>query len=81
MTQFISTKQLYANLKKVSEAVQKGTVFIVLKHSQPVYKIVPFTEEDEKKSDNYQLKDISKFIFESKNKNKNLCQNYKKYLY
>lgn len=45
MQKFISQKQLYSNFKSVSDEVQKGTTFIVLKYSQPAYKIVPLDED------------------------------------
>jgi len=80
MTKFISTKQLYKNLKIISQEAENGTVFIVLKHSKPVYKIVPLEKKVKQKS-KYSLKDISKFTFHSKNKENNLALKYKKFIY
>ena len=74
----ISTKELYTSLKRVSDAVEAGTTFIVLKHSKPVYRISPILEEENKK---YNIEDINKFIFKSKNKENDLALNYKKYIY
>jgi antitoxin (DNA-binding transcriptional repressor) of toxin-antitoxin stability system len=79
MTQYISQKELYGNLKKISDQVQLGTTFIVLKHSKPVYQITPLEEASPKK---YQTKDLPEFIFTSNNNQQsNLAQNYKQYLY
>ena len=81
MQKFISTKSLYTNFKKISDEVQKGTTFIVLKHSRPAYQITPLSTEnfEEKK---YTLKDIDQFTFQGKNKKeKNLATNFKKYIY
>jgi hypothetical protein len=81
MQKFVSTKQLYENWKQIGDEVQNGTTFIVLKYSQPVYKITPL-DKDFFKDKKYNLTDFSKFIFTSKNKKEsNLDTNYKKYLY
>jgi len=78
MQKFISTKHLYSNIKTISEEVQTGITFVVLKYSKPAYKIVPLDKKTEKK---YILRDISNFVFESKTKEKNLATNFKQYLY
>lgn len=80
MAQFISTKELYSQLKTVSEKVQQGTTFIVLKHSKPVYKITPL-EESTRKEKKYNLQNISDFIFTSKKKGKDLATTFKKHIY
>ena len=84
MQKLISTKALYGNFKQISDEVQKGTVFIVLKYSQPAYKIVPLDKEDYtiaigKKI--HKMDDITEFTFKSKNKEKNLAGTFKKYIY
>ena len=82
MQKFISQKQLYSSIKQVSEAVQNGDVFIVLKYSKPAYKIVPLDDEttarDGKK---YTKQDIHNFVFRSANKEQNLATDFKKHLY
>ncbi len=81
MQKFVSTKELYANFKKVSEEVQKGTTFIVLKYSQPAYKITPLEDGEKDESKKYKLGDLSQFVFKSKNKEKDLATNFKNYIY
>ena len=66
MQKYISQKQLYSNIKSVSDEVQKGTTFIVLKYSQPVYQISPLQNSQKKTKKKYMMHDIDKFIFESK---------------
>ena len=80
MQKFISTKSLYSSIKKVGDEVQKGTTFVVLKYSQPAYKIVPLDAED-KNPKKYTLKDLPKFVFESKKKEKKIATDFKKYIY
>jgi len=81
MTKTIAKKDLYRNLKAVSDEVMKnGTVFTVFQNSKPAFYIMPLTIEDQEKK--YEKKDILSFIYDSKNKNqKNLATTYKKYLY
>ena len=81
MQTFISTKDLYSNIKKVNEQVQKGMTFVVLKYSRPAYKITPLEQADTEISKQYTLKDISKFTFTSKNPEKNLAIDFKKHIY
>lgn len=81
MTKYISTKQLYTTLKEVSEEVMAGDEYVVLKHSKPAYKIVPFTQAVGKKA-KYSLNDLNKFIFKGDPKNgNNLAENYKEFIY
>ena len=84
MTNFISTKELYTNLKKVSERVMKGDSYIVLKFSKPAFTISPFqsAEQSAAQEKKYSWKDGKKFMFTGKDKKeKNLAQNFKKYIY
>lgn len=80
MTKTIAKKELYRNLKLISDDVmQNGTVYTVLQNSRPAFYIVPL-EKDEKKK--YRKEDLAKFIFNGKNKSeKNLAQTFKKHLY
>lgn len=81
MQKFISQKQLYSNVKNISDEVQQGTTFIVLKYSKPAYKIVPLDEEYSQNQKAYTIQDIDKFTFKSKNKENNLATSYKEDLY
>ncbi len=78
MPQMIPMKELYGNLKKVGDAVESWTTFIVLKHSKPVYRITPIVQTKEKK---YNIDDIDNFVYKSDNKETDLALNYKKYIY
>lgn len=80
MTKTIAKKDLYRNLKAVSDEVMKnGTVFIVFQNSKPAFRIVPLTMDYPEKK--YEKTDLINFIFEGKNKNeKNLATTYKKLL-
>ena len=62
MTHIIGIKELHRNLKNISQEVQKGSVFIVVKHGKPVFEINPYQEKIEKK---YQLADFMKLRFSS----------------
>lgn len=81
MQKFISQKQLYSNVKNISDEVQQGTTFIVLKYSKPAYKIVPLDEEVSSSKKSYAIQDVDKFIFKNKNKKNKLAISYKEDLY
>ncbi len=71
MQKFISQKQLYSSIKEVSDDVQNGTVFIVLKHSRPAYKIVPLNDKNPTtKTTDRGGDDFHKYIFQGKKGNK-----------
>lgn len=80
MTKTIAKKDLYRQLKMVSDDVVKnGTVYIVIQNSKPAFHIVPIENQEKKK---YRREDMFKAIFHSKNeKERNLATTYKKYLY
>ena len=67
MQKFISQKQLYSNVKSVSDAVQQGVTFIVLKYSKPAFKIVPLDDEIFSVEKKDTMQDRDKFILKSKN--------------
>lgn len=80
MTKTIAKKDLYRQLKEVSDDVVKnGTVYVVIQNSKPAFNIVPIEIKQKKK---YRKEDIFKFMFTGKDKKeRNLALNYKKYLY
>ena len=80
MTKTIAKKDLYRKLKFVSDEVMKnGVIYTVFQNSKPAFQIVPIDTFQEKK---YRKEDLFKFMFEGKDKaEKNLAENYKKYLY
>lgn len=61
MDQIIGVKQLYKNLKTISNKVAKGESFIVVKRSKPIFRVIPYQEEKRKK---YTLKDLKNLQFE-----------------
>ncbi|MBI3535651.1 MAG: hypothetical protein HY072_09245 [Deltaproteobacteria bacterium] len=81
MTKTIAKKDLYRQLKMVSDDVVKnGTVYTVIQNSKPSFYIVPLESFQEKKK--YRREDMLKGIFRSKHpEEKNLATTYKKYLY
>lgn len=81
MTKTIAKKDLYRQLKIVSDDVVKnGTVYTVIQNSKPAFCIVPMGTFEEKKK--YKKEDLFKFMFKSRHpEEKDLARNYKKYLY
>ncbi|MBU4332624.1 hypothetical protein KKD19_03080 [Patescibacteria group bacterium] len=63
--QIIGVKQLYTNLKKISQRTAKGESFIVVRRSQPLFRVIPYQKEESKK---YTLKDLEKLQFNSGDK-------------
>lgn len=81
MTKTIAKKDLYRQLKMVSDdVVQNGTIYTVIQNSKPSFWIGPMGHFQEKKK--YKKEDLLKFVFHSKHpEEKDLARNYKKYLY
>lgn len=81
MTKTIAKKDLYRELKIVSDDVMRnGTVYTVFQNSKPAFYIVPLGSFEEKKK--YRREDMLKGIFKSRHpEEKNLATTYKKYLY
>lgn len=67
-TKIIGVKQLYKNLKTISEETLNGHSFIVVKNSKPVFKIEPINQDILKKK-KYNMADFKKIQFKSKYKN------------
>ncbi len=80
MTKTISKKELYRNLKDVSDdVIQNGTTYTVIQYSKPAFQITPLDIMPKKK---YQKTDIERFIIHEKSSKKtNLSTTYKQYLY
>ena len=80
MTKTIAKKDLYRQLKTVSDDVmENGEIYTVLQYSKPAFQIMPAYLTPHKK---YQKKDIERFMFKGKDsKEKNLSTTYKKFLY
>ncbi len=80
MTKTISKKELYRNLKEVSDDVmENGTTYTVVQHSKPAFQITPIQTPHLKK---YSREDGKKFMFAGKDMSlKNLATTYKQHLY
>lgn len=65
-SQIIGIKQLYRELKKISEDTQEGKSFIVVKNSKPVFRIEPMHIV---KKHRYTLADLQKVQFRTSDKN------------
>ena len=77
-TKIIGVKQLYRDLKTISEETLNGHSFIVVKNSKPVFRIEPVNPNVLKKK-KYNMDDLWKLRFKSKDKN--LSKNIDKILY
>jgi len=62
----IGIKQLQTQLKKLTQQVQAGNSFIVVKNSKPVFRIEPIEGQRVKR---YTLADLKKLQFRSGQKN------------
>jgi len=60
--QIIWVKQLYKELKKISEATLRGQSFVVVKNSKPVFRIEPIEKTTPRK---YSLQDFKKLQFKT----------------
>jgi hypothetical protein len=80
MTKTIAKKDLYRQLKTVSDDVMKNNAtYTVVQYSRPAFMIVPVAAALGKK---YRRADGKKFMFQGKDLSlKNLATTYKKYLY
>ena len=65
-TNIIGIKQLHTQLKQITQAVSAGEFFIVVKNSQPVFRIEPLEQTVTKK---YSLQDFKKLQVKGKAKN------------
>jgi antitoxin (DNA-binding transcriptional repressor) of toxin-antitoxin stability system len=74
-TAIIGIKQLHVDLKSISQRVQNGEEFVVVKNSKPVFRIIPLEEKPVKK---YTLKDFESIQFKG---GKDLSKNIDKILY
>jgi len=63
--QIIGVKQLYKELKQISQAVQWGKTFLVVKNSKPVFRIEPVKKVARKE---YSLRDFKKLQFTTSDK-------------
>lgn len=75
-TQIIGVKQLYKDLKRISDQTLNGQSFLVVKNSKPIFRIEPIKEVKNKK---YNLNDAKKLQFVIRDRN--LSKNIDKHLY
>ncbi len=61
----IGVRELHRNLKKIALATKRGTSFLVMVHSTPLFRIEPIKKETKK----YGLKDFAQMTFSDPDKN------------
>lgn len=66
MEQIIGIKQLYTQLKQISQETVKGNSFIVVRNSKPVFRIEPISNVKENK---YNFSDLKGLQFKCSDKN------------
>jgi len=76
--QIIGIKQLYRQLRQISQATVQGRSFLVVKNSKPVFRIEPIENIPQKR---YSLEDFKKIQFTMKNKERNLSKHIDKIVY
>ena len=67
MPEIIGVKQLYKNLGAISRRARKGESFVVMKHTTPLFRVVPYEENVEKNL--HTLADLTQLQFRSGEKN------------
>lgn len=76
--QIIGVKELYKQLKQVSQAALRGQSFLVVRNSKPVFRIEPIEPTAEKK---YSLKDFKNIQFKMRYKDRNLSKKIDEIVY
>jgi len=61
--QIIGIKQLYTNLREITEKAQEGESYIVVRNSKPVFRIEPMAAVPRHKK--YTFEDLKKIRFSS----------------
>ena len=59
----IGVRELTRNMKTISRAAKRGTSFLVMRNTEPIFRIEPIT--DEKQTGKYTLKDLIGIRFKS----------------
>lgn len=67
MAEIIGVKQLYRNLGTIAHRTKKGESFVVMKHTTPLFRVIPYEENVGEKP--YTLKDLMQLQFRSGEKN------------
>lgn len=62
----IGVKHLQTRFAEVTRAVQKGESFIVMKHTQPLFRIEPVAKKEQPR---YTINDVMSIRFKSRDKN------------
>lgn len=66
--QIIGIKQVYTGLKEITEQARRGRSFLVVKNSQPAFRIEPPDEQVSPRK-KYTLKDFKRLEFSSGERN------------
>lgn len=80
MAEIIGVKQLYKNLKKISQSVARGESFIVVKRSKPIFRVIPYQKKEIEKK--YTLRDLKNLQFKKlKGKKERLSEKIDEIIY
>ena len=77
MAEIIGVKQLYKDLKKISQRTLRGESFIVVKHTKPLFLLTPYAKNEGEKP--YTLKDFARL--QRKTGEKNLSKQINRIVY
>ena len=61
----IGVKELHTNMKKITEATQKGASFLVMKNAKPVFRIEPIDDDAPRR---FTLDDFKEVMFTTEDK-------------
>ena len=75
--EMIGVKQLHKDLKKISQRTLRGESFIVMKHTKPLFLLIPYEKNEEEKP--YTLKDFARL--QRKTGEKNLSKQIDRIIY
>lgn len=67
MSEIIGVKQLYKKLGTIANRTRKGESFVVMKHTTPLFRVVPYEEDTGRNP--YTLEDLMQLQFRSGEKN------------
>lgn len=77
MPEIIGVKQLYKKLGTIANRTRKGESFVVMKHTTPLFRLVPYEETTERRP--YTLKDFASL--QRKTGEKNLSKQIDRIVY
>lgn len=60
----IGIKQLHLSIPKITRATNRGTSFVVMRHTKPLFRIEPLRQSQKK----YTLRDLGKLHYKDKDR-------------